>query len=290
MACAADELTCPPCDEAECPKSFRFENGFPDLIVGDRFEDETDDVLLKSEERNTTHTVQNFWTPAFRARAQGIESPHVLALGCGAGLEVDLLRQAGFNAVGIDNGNRTRAWARRDARDALAMANGMHLPFQDGTFDIAFCGCVFPHVGVMGDSFRTKPDYWRDRLAVAKEMTRVVKPGGAIYLSSPNRLFPVDLFHGRKVGSYRTPFNPPWRKFLLSAGDYRRLFHEAGCAGPSRALSIKHYWGFCRSKREWKGRALSIPVRGLFFLGSNPFTPFFRGSPLLPWIVVRIER
>ncbi len=286
----AQTLRCPPCERSDCPGSFPIVDGFADLVVGDRFEDETGDELLESEERNTRHTMLHYWLPRFRQATQGAAQPAVLSLGCGAGLEVELLREAGFNAVGIDNGNRARAWTRRSCPEALCMANGERLPFPDATFDIAFCGCVFPHVGVVGDSFKVRPDYWRRRLAVAKEMTRVVKPGGRIFVSSPNRLFPVDLFHGRKVGSYRTPLNPPWRRFLLSAGDYRRLFLEAGCAGPARALSIKNYWGFCRSKQELVGRLLSLPVRGLFLLGSNPLTPFLRSSPLLPWIVVEIER
>lgn len=127
-----------------------------------------------------------------------------------------MLRDAGFDAVGIDNGNRTRVWSRRTHKNALLMANGMHLPFDDETFDVAFCGCVFPHVGVVGDSFKVSDRYWQDRLAVASEMTRVVKRGGSIFVSSPNRLFPVDLFHGRPIGSYKPPINPPWRPFLLS--------------------------------------------------------------------------
>lgn len=285
-----DGIHCPPCERRDCPREFAMRDGFPDLVVGERFEDDTSDELLESEERNTAHTMRQYWLPRFRTATRSVDSPSVLSLGCGAGLEVDLLREAGFNAVGIDNGNRTRVWRRRSARDALVMANGMHLPFPDATFDIAFCGCVFPHVGVIGDTFRTAPDYWRQRLAVAGEMARVVKPGGSIFVSSPNRLFPIDLFHGRKVGSYRTPVNPPWRRFLLSAGDYRRLFLEAGCQGPAQAQSIRGYWGFCRSRGEWLGALLSIPVRGLFFLGSNALTPFLRASPLLPWIVVQIRR
>lgn len=284
-------VACPPCDRAECPKSFDTTDGFLDLIIGSRFEDESSDELLSGEERNSAHTVSNYWIPKFRATTAHITGrPRILSLGCGAGMEIDALRDAGFDAVGIDNGNRARVWDRRTHPDALVMANGMHLPFADATFDIAFCGCVFPHVGVEGDSFKVTPNYFNDRLNIAKEMTRVVKPGGAIFLSSPNRWFPLDLFHGRDIGTYRTPLNPPWRRFLLSRSDYAKLFRTAGCRGPATAQSIKHYWGFCRTKSSLKGTLLSIPVRALFALASNPVTPFLRSSALLPWIVVRIDR
>lgn len=288
---AGERILCPPCDRADCPREFRMAGAFPDLIVGGRFEDETDEDFIRNEERNTEHTVRRYWTPMFRRLAADLDRPaRILALGCGSGLEVDLLRREGFNCVGVDNGERARSWARRESRCALAMANGMHLPFPDATFDIAFCGCVFPHVGVIGDSNKVSERFHEDRLAMAREMARVVRPGGNVIVSSPNRLFPLDLFHGRDIGSYRTPINPPWRRFLLSAGDYRRLFREAGCRGPARAESIRDYWGFHRSRSEWKGRLLSLPVRALFYLGSNGATPFLRASPLLPWIVVRVTR
>jgi SAM-dependent methyltransferase len=284
-------VACPPCDRTDCPKAFDTHDGFLDLIIGSRFEDESSDELLAGEERNSAHTISNYWIPKFRETTAHVQGrPRILSLGCGAGMEVDALREAGFDAVGIDNGNRARVWDRRTHRDALVMANGMHLPFADGTFDIAFCGCVFPHVGVEGDSFKVTDRYYQDRLAIAKEMTRVVKPGGAIFLSSPNRWFPLDLFHGREIGTYRTPLNPPWRRFLLSRSDYARLFRDAGCKGAARAQSIKGYWGFCRTKTSVKGALLSIPVRALFALASNPVTPFLRGSALLPWIVVRVDR
>lgn len=291
LAKSATGAACPPCERADCPKEFQTQDGYLDLIIGSRFEDDSSDELLAGEERNSTHTVTNYWIPKFRkvtAHVQG--RPRILSLGCGAGMEVDALRDAGFDAVGIDNGNRTRVWGRRSHPDALVMANGMHLPFADATFDIAFCGCVFPHVGVDGDSFKVTDKHYEDRLAIAREMTRVVKPGGAIFLSSPNRWFPLDLFHGRKIGSYRTPVNPPWRKFLLSRSDYARLFRDAGCRGPAKAQSIKGYWGFCRTGGSWKGKLVALPVRALFALASNPVTPFLRSSALLPWIVVRVDR
>ncbi len=288
----SNRILCDPsCERSDCPRAFDLEDGFPNLIIGERFEDDSSDELLGGEENNSTYTVNNYWVPRFsEVRTASGQKLRVLSLGCGAGMEIDMLRDAGFDAVGIDNGNRTRVWSRRTHKNALLMANGMHLPFDDETFDVAFCGCVFPHVGVVGDSFKVSDRYWQNRLAVASEMTRVVKRGGSIFVSSPNRLFPVDLFHGRPIGSYKPPINPPWRPFLLSRRDYARLFKEAGCQGPAKAMSIKGYWGFCRTKTSLLGRLMSVPVKALFALGSPAATSFLRSSPLLPWIVVRITR
>jgi SAM-dependent methyltransferase len=283
-------ILCPPCERGDCPKEFRLNGGFPDLVVGGRFDDETSDDLLANEERNTEHTVREYWTPLFKSWEKPGEKLRILAVGCGAGAEVDLLRDAGFECIGIDNGNRVRSWSTRRSRHSLAMANAMRLPFSEGSFDVAFCGCVFPHVGVVGDSATPSETCWDDRLAVAREMARVVKRRGHIVVSSPNRWFPLDLFHGRAIGSFRTPLNPPWRKFLLSAGDYQRLFLAAGCSKPAFPLSIKNYWGFCRTSRTLRGRLAALPVKSLLQIGSHDATRPLRASALVPWIVMLIGR
>jgi SAM-dependent methyltransferase len=284
------QILCPPCERTDCPKEFPMVGGFPDLVVGSRFDDQTSNELLANEERNTEHTVREYWTPLFKSFQKPGEKTRILAVGCGAGGEVDLLREAGFECVGIDNGNRVRSWSTRKSRHSLAMANAMSLPFPDGSFDVAFCGCVFPHVGVVGDSSIPSPTCWDDRLAVAREMTRVVKPGGRIVVSSPNRWFPLDLFHGRAIGSFRTPLNPPWRKFLLAASDYRRLFQAAGCEKPAVPLPIENYWGFCRTGASFKGRLAALPVKALLQLGAHEATRPLRASGLVPWIVMMIGR
>jgi SAM-dependent methyltransferase len=171
----------------------------------------------------------------------------------------------------------------------LVLGNGKHIPFPDRSFDGVFCGCVFPHVGVIGDSTRVAPDCWQQRLELAREMTRVLKPGGKILVSSPNRLFPLDIFHGRKPGSYRPRWNWPVHRFLLSVGDYDRLFRVAGCARGS-VQPVAGYWGFIRSRNSIKGRLLGVPLRALFRVVSTPGLRFLAGSPANPWIVVLLEK
>ena len=83
-------------------------------------------------------------------------------------IEVDLLCDAGFACFGIDNGNRTVDWAKRRHSEGLVMANGMSLPFADGSFDAVSCGCVFPHVGVVGDTARTSPQCEAHRQQLAR--------------------------------------------------------------------------------------------------------------------------
>jgi len=292
LTVASGGLICPSRESNDCRGTYPSENGVPDLVIGERFADETDAACMCYEETSNEYTARNYWLPTFHSLFPGVDQGRqirILAVGCGTGLEVDMLNAAGFDCYGIDNGNRTQAWSRRESRSHLFLANGMHLPFPDESFDAVFCGCVFPHVGVVGDSNQVADGGLEDRQALAAEMSRVLKKGGRALLSSPNRSFPFDIFHGREPGSYKPRFNPPGSRFLLSLGDYAELFLRAGCR-EAMARPIDGYWGFVRSSHSLKGQLLGLPVRFVFRLVSSKIFGFLRTSPISPWLVVEVVK
>jgi hypothetical protein len=136
-------------------------------------------------------------------------------------------------------------------------------------FDFAYCGCVFPHVGVEGVTYNVTEDYYEQRLALAKEMVRVVKKGSRIISCNPNRNFPCDIFHGHRGGKFTARRTRRSNPLLLSAKDYERLFGEAGCR-KFEPLPANNYWGFTGSSRTLKGRILTLPVRFIFGLYHGP--------------------
>jgi SAM-dependent methyltransferase len=280
----ATQITC-----SSCHAPFEYRDGFADLIVGGRFDDQLGDVQTRYEEQSNEWLAERYLIPTLMRLLAGIDRPRVLSLGCGTGVDIDRLAERGFDIVGIDCGNRTAVWPRRGHRDRFCLANGKHLPFDSNSFDAVYCGCVFPHVGVDGDSNRVTPGYHEQRAAIAREMGRVLKRGGHAVVSSPNRLCPVDIFHGRSPEQPFPRLNPPWSPFLLSAGDYRRLFAAAGC-GDSRLLPVKDYWGFIRMKQKRAGRALAWPVETIFSLVSTPAFRALRGSPISPWLVMAAQK
>jgi len=275
---------------AQCDAKFSIENGFLNLVVGERFEDDSGSECLCYEEESNRYTTEHYWIPLFRKMQEGrSEKLRILSIGCGIGREVDMLCDAGFDCVGIDNGNRAKIWPNRAYPNRFIMANGMHLPFEDEAFDVVYCGCVFPHVGVIGDSVNVSENYESDRTALASEMTRVVKQGGDVVVGSPNRTFPFDLFHGRDKGCYTPRYNRPAERFLLSAVDYKKIFYAGGNRSHS-LLPVKGYWGFVGSKSSLKGTLLSLPVRFAFSLVSTKLFAFLRGSVISPWIMLRFKK
>jgi SAM-dependent methyltransferase len=283
LTVSSETLNC-----AACGAAFPYLNGFPDLTVGARFEDEPDADRSAYEERANEHTARAYLAPAFR-RLFPNQSPRVLSVGCGNGIDVDVLAADQFQAAGVDCGNRTAAWPGRRFPERLVLANGMHLPFEDAWFDVAYCGCVFPHVGTVGDSNHVAPDCQELRLKLAREMTRVVKPGGYILVSSPNRWCPVDIFHGRTPAHPLPRLNPPGSRFLLSPADYRQLFGAAGCDW-FRLLPVTDYWGFVNRGETRKGRALVWPVQQAFRLAAWEPLRILRGAPFSPWLVMLIRK
>jgi len=285
-------------DEAVCfdengniSRTWRRKNGVLDLVTGERFDDSTDEACRCYEVASNTHSANFYWIPLFRKLFPDRRGrpPRLLAMGCGVGTEVEILCDAGFACWGVDNGNRSVDWSARNCRESLIMANGMSLPFADETFDAVFCGCVFPHVGVVGDSNQTAPSCEADRQRLAAEMVRVTRKGGHVIACCPNRLFPFDIFHGRAPGSYLPRFNPPWSKFLLSVSDFRKLFLRGG-AESLEALPVEGFWGFVTMKRSLKGRLFSWPIRQLFHAASVPALAGLRSTALIPWIAVHCRK
>lgn len=282
MVTGVGQLVCESCDEI-----FPMVGIVPDLIIGDRYDDDTPDCAICNEETTNRETTERYWISLFRKDCKDAQ-PTILSLGCGVGADVDALTDAGFCAIGIDNGKRAAQWqSRRKYPERLIAGNGKHMPFPDHTFDIIFCGCVFPHVGVEGVTFNTTPDFYEQRLALSKEMMRVLKPGGRVFSCNPNRFFPFDIFHGHQAGRPVLRSTMPWDHLLLSVGDYRRMFSQS-CPVTAKAIPVENYWSFTNSRKTMKGRILSAPVRALFTLVSR--ISLLSGSPLNPWLIVRIEK
>jgi SAM-dependent methyltransferase len=98
----------------------------------------------------------------------------VLDVGAGSGAVAELLDRAGARVVALD---QVDARAAEVARTAFVAGSGERLPFRDGAFDVVVCSNVLEHAA----------DTW----GVIRELGRVVREGGLIYLSWTNWLSPL---------------------------------------------------------------------------------------------------
>jgi SAM-dependent methyltransferase len=106
-----------------------------------------------------------------------------LDLGCANGLVMEALTPFARTVVGLDYDWDALRAAPASVRPNAALVQGdaMALPFADEAVDLLVCAQVYEHV----------PDDTR----LFREMYRVLRPGGAVFFSGPNWLFPVELHY-----------------------------------------------------------------------------------------------
>lgn len=118
----------------------------------------------------------------FKRLLVGLAAPqpgeHVLDVGCGTGtLALEIARRApGAAVAGVDADDamlqRAGDKARRDGVEIdLRTAMAQDLPFEDASFDVAVSSLFFHHL-------RTP-----DKVAVAAEVLRVLRPGGRLVIA-----------------------------------------------------------------------------------------------------------
>ena len=147
---------------------------------------------------------------------------HVLDVGCGAGEHLTRIRtEAAYQGkrlgltVGVDiaEGMVARTDARRGVR--AAVGDGMRLPFRDQVFDVVVVSLVL--------------HFMDDPVQVARELTRVIRPGGTA----------IVVYRPRPVGRPRIvpeglPADSLLRRYLsvprrFEVASFRRTLEESGC-------------------------------------------------------------
>jgi len=122
------------------------------------------------------------------------EERKVLDVGCGEGYGSAMLTERAQHVIGIDKSEEAIAhaaakYAQRNVEFRCACAE--QLPFPDASFDVVVCLELIEHA--------------KDHIAVMEEIRRVLKPGGVLILSTPNRRVvspgsptPLSEFHIRE--------------------------------------------------------------------------------------------
>jgi len=142
------------------------------------------------------------------------EAMSLLDIGCASGIITRALAPHFAYAVGMDLNESGLRLARSDPQQeatcaSLLRATTSALPFPDCFFDVAICAQVYEHVA--------------DQAALADEVFRVLKPGGWMFFSGPNRAWPIED-HYKLIGLGWIPRN--WASRYLRLAGRGQVFEE----------------------------------------------------------------
>ena len=110
-----------------------------------------------------------------------IDTRRILVDGCGVGQYVRHLAELGYNTIGLDIEFERVREGMQAGIEQLHVAAGEVLPYPDNVFDALLSHEVIEHVA--------------DDRRAAREMIRVLRPGGRVILFCPNRWYPFET-HG----------------------------------------------------------------------------------------------
>jgi 2-polyprenyl-3-methyl-5-hydroxy-6-metoxy-1,4-benzoquinol methylase len=176
-------------------------------------EEDTDRVVVSPTILRRSRENSDARYRAGRAALDGRDLPRggrLLDIGCGISAQAELF--ADFRYVGADlnrprlgRGHRSHPWAQYAVQDITRMG------WRDAAFDAILCLEVIEHLPIAA------------RAGLMRELFRVLRPGGALVLSTPNgRLTPWKRVLGRKCERSHEP--------ELTRSEVAALVGEAGGA------------------------------------------------------------
>lgn len=223
-------------------------------------------------------------------RYVNLEGRTILDAGCGAGAYVETFSRHSPNVFGVEyQADKVRDYRARTGRSNVTVGSVEQTGFPDKTFDVILSNEVLEHVT-------------DDRRALS-EMYRILKPGGYLFLFTPNRLYPLETHgcythSGKRIPS-RVPFIP-WLPLPLAGrflvfwcrnywrGDLKRMVEETGF----RVVAYRTIWQTLSNttgKQSWLLRRLSPLLRvALAILERTPVLRRFGISHL--FVCVRNSR
>lgn len=173
-----------------------------------------------------------------RLRWDRWDGVQVLDLGCGDGAIAETFAETGARVVALDidpgrvDNTRRRAAVDAEAGFDVLAADGHCLPFAAAVFDLVLMSDLIEHV--------------KDPARVLGEVARVLRPGGAAYLSVPNRLSLVNLVSDPHYNVPAVGLLPRW----AGAWCVTRLFRV------SRQYTVERYFTWGQAQRLLAGAGL----------------------------------
>ncbi|GMV92279.1 MAG: hypothetical protein AMXMBFR82_20570 [Candidatus Hydrogenedentota bacterium] len=283
-------LFCPETGDTYSPN----EEGYFDFTLDPAFYEMESTSEDYAEEQQASW--RRFYDEFLKPWADRDDAKRILEVGCGVGMGIRYFAEEGYESYGLDIPCLSKFWKRigNDPRHFI-LGDGAAMPFPDDYFDAVYTLGTIEHIGTKVGHYTLADNYQETRIAFAREMLRVTKPGGRLLVTCPNKSFPIDIHHeptddATPEGSMRfrryvfdrfgMTLHKPFGKYhLFSFGELRRLFCVDNNASAAEALPLKHYFAFKRTGslgllRLFKGAIVSYVENMPAVLRRSCFNPF----------------
>jgi ubiquinone/menaquinone biosynthesis C-methylase UbiE len=186
----------------------------------------------------------------------------VADLGCGSGAFTERLRQAGYNATGIDISPKLIA-VGKSKYPGLDLIEGdvEHLPFESGSFDGVMLSGLVHH--------------FPDPARCAAETFRILRSGGRFMAFDPNRMNPFMYLYRDRSSPFYSPVGVTENERPVLAKQTAEVFRKAGFEVRSDYLAGLSY-RYVASARTRVFLPIYNFIDGMLFnlLPLAPFRPF----------------
>jgi SAM-dependent methyltransferase len=157
----------------------------------------------------------------------------LLDVGCSRGIITSALAARFGLTVGVDPDLDSLKHAARQPNIHISHTDGIALPFAANSFDVAICAQVYEHAA--------------DQQALADEIHRILKRGGVLFFSGPNRLAPIEDHYGLPLLSW---FPRPIANAYVRLARRGHAYEEK----PVFLHQLRHLW------RRFEIQDLTIPM------------------------------
>jgi SAM-dependent methyltransferase len=154
------------------------------------------DSLHAQEKDGSRNLVQNFLLPLLE-RLSVRPGARILDVGCGIGQTVSSLREAGYDAYGLEPGGRYDEAGSTVKPFLFQQYSNDFSPTEK--FDFVMSHGVIEHVGTTDGHASLSLNYMHERRLFAESLAVLTKRGGYVLICCPNRLFPFDFQHGPHI-------------------------------------------------------------------------------------------
>src|SRR5690349_11260790 len=183
-------------------------------------------------------------------------------LGCGSGVFTELLRQRGFQSVGLDISPKLIALGRRKYPGLELMeGDAENLPFENASLDGVLLSGLVHHF----------PDPRR----LAGEVRRVLRSGGRFVAFDPNRINPFMWLYRDRASPFYSSVGVTENERPVLAWQIADVFRQAGFSVGTDHLSDLSYRYVASSRLRWVLPVYNTLDRNLFAPGfMKPFRSF----------------